>query len=192
MSDTPYTTTFTGRRVTPSYGEPAILDVAVGLSRMTRFAGQGKQFFSVLAHMMWMDDMYQDRIGKLAHPAMRLAILLHDAGEAVSADIPSPHKSSEQRGYQKLLDERIYNRYFAIWGGWKGYQEAFAEGVKSLDYTALLTEFWEVGPAIECYLDKPDPRDRDFFRFWLEKNPPLWGNETAAQDEYIHRVIHLL
>jgi hypothetical protein len=159
---------------------------------MTRFAGQGKQFFSVLAHMLWMDDLYQDRMGPKSHPAIRLAILLHDAGETVSADIPSPHKSSEQRGYQKALDERIYNRYFAIWGGWRGYQESFAEIVKGLDYAALLAEFWEVGPAHECYLDKPQPQDRDFFRSWIVKNWAIWGSEPGAQAEYLNRLARLL
>lgn len=199
---TPYTTTYTGRQVAPSYGEPALIDIAIGLSRMVRFAGQGTQFFSVAAHTLWMDDYYQDRLTSgSAHPSVRLAILLHDASEAVGSDIPSPHKSSEQRGYQKVLDERIFNRYFSAEGGWQGYQERFAAVVKRLDIMAVETEYWTVGPARECYVEKPKPEDREFFECWQARNLDLMASSFSkfidpaghpAAREYLRRLAILL
>lgn len=188
----PYTTTHTGRHISPEGGEPSILDIAMGASRITRFAGQGTQFFSVLAHMMWMDDLYQER---LANPdkGVRLAILLHDAHESVTSDIPSPLKTGQQKGLQHLLDQRIFDRYFAAFGGWKGYDtNGYAATVKVLDYRTLIAEFWEIGPRQACYLEYPPPEDRDFLRFWLEKRRPLWADEEAARNEYITRLVTLI
>lgn len=187
----PYTTTHSGRHISTAGGEPSILDIAIGGSRITRFAGQGQQFFSVLAHMMWMDDLYCERLAN-PNPAMRLAVLLHDSGEAVTSDIPSPHKSEGQHRIQDALDARIFDRYYHVYGGWASYLTAYKNEVKSLDFRALLTEFWEVGPQQACYLDYPKPEDRDYFRWWMEHKKDLWASEEQAQTTYIHRVIHLL
>lgn len=188
----PYTTTHSGRHISTAGGEPSILDIAIGGSRITRFAGQGQQFFSVLAHMMWMDDLYCER---LANPddATRLAILLHDAHEAVTSDIPSPLKTGMQKVLQEDLDKRIFNRYYHIFGGWNDFVGSPAQiEVKALDYRTLLAEFWEIGPKQPCYLEYPTPEDRDYLRFWIEKKQPLWADESAAQSNYVHRILKLI
>lgn len=188
----PYTTTHSGRHITTLDGVPSILDIAIGASRVTRFAGQGKQFFSVLAHMMWMDDLYCAHLAN-QDPAIRLAILLHDAHEAVTSDIPSPLKTGQQKVLQEDLDKRIFNRYYHIFGGFNDFVASEAQkAIKDLDYRTLVAEYWEVGPAQPCYLDYARPEDRDYFRWWLEKKQPLWADESAAQTNYVHRMLYLL
>ena len=62
-------------------------DVAVGLSRVCRFAGQMSQlvpFYSVAEHSVW--------ASYIAPPGQRIAALVHDAAEAFIGDVTSPLK----------------------------------------------------------------------------------------------------
>ena len=62
-----------------------IHDIAIGLSRLCRFAGQIDRYYSVAQHSILCTDY--------AHNDQRLAALLHDASEAYLMDIPSPFKA---------------------------------------------------------------------------------------------------
>lgn len=69
-----------------------IEDIATGLSRMPRFCGQTKAFYSVARHSHLVFDIYQK-----VYPQHGIddafGALLHDAHEAYMGDIPTPFKN---------------------------------------------------------------------------------------------------
>lgn len=80
--------TLTGKRVDlvePWSEQITIDDIALGLSRMPRFAGQTSQFYSVAQHSVL--------VAHYVPHHLRLQALLHDATEAYLSDLPRPVKS---------------------------------------------------------------------------------------------------
>lgn len=83
-------TTFTGKLVYPmdlKVGDICIEDIAHGLSRVCRFAGQCAGFMSVAEH-----SVAVARIVMTTDPQHALEALLHDASEAYLGDLPRPIK----------------------------------------------------------------------------------------------------
>lgn len=79
--------TYTGRKFSLSDPDPAdvdIIDIAVGLSRICRWAGQGAYFLSVAEHSVAMSRMVTRKSA--------LQALMHDAAEAYIGDISRPMK----------------------------------------------------------------------------------------------------
>lgn len=79
-------TTLKGKKV--DYLKPKRInleDVALGLSRMPRFAGQTKIPFSVAQHSLLVAELC---------PRHRMKALLHDAQEYLLCDIPTPAKEA--------------------------------------------------------------------------------------------------
>lgn len=67
-----------------------LFDIALGLSRMCRFSGQGNHFYSVAEHSVHC-AMQAHRDG---HPLdVQCAVLMHDAAEAYVGDVTRPLKS---------------------------------------------------------------------------------------------------
>jgi 5'-deoxynucleotidase YfbR-like HD superfamily hydrolase len=191
LEDRPYTTTYSGRQISVDAGVPSLNDIALGLSRICRFAGQGRRFFSVASHALWMQDFA--RAVLKASPATQLAILLHDAHEAVMSDIPTPLKTLEQKNVQHKLDARIFDAYFHAYGGYEGFGDREAQPyqiVKQLDYDALLTEYAAVGPPHKSYLPEPPADVLEYFTNWLAGKRERHRRPTA--DEFISRVIRLM
>jgi hypothetical protein len=101
--------TRSGEKITPF--EPDcekvnLEDIAHGLSNVGRFAGQGKDFYSVARHSVHVSLEVEARGG--TQEAQRYA-LLHDAAEAYLSDVPGPVKKSLP-GYkhaERRLDETI-------------------------------------------------------------------------------------
>lgn len=82
--------TFTGKLVYPmdlKVGDICIEDIAHGLSRVCRFAGQCAGFMSVAEH-----SVAVARIVMTTDPQHALEALLHDASEAYLGDMPRPIK----------------------------------------------------------------------------------------------------
>ena len=142
----PYIITSSGRKVGPDFGAPSLDDITIALSRQPRFGGHGRiDSYSVLDH-----SLFVERLARGYHlfteryrPHLRLAALLHDAHEAMTADIPSPFKVPAMREVQHLLDERIATelipevpRFF----------ERSHLRVSTLDKFALFAEALVVGP----------------------------------------------
>lgn len=106
--------TYTGQSIWPTWtevegvpidGAPSIADIAVGLGRQSRFAGQTRDFYSVLCHSI-----------ACAHAAshfypgndlLRRHLLTHDGHEAIISDVPTTWKTDATRADEAELDRRI-------------------------------------------------------------------------------------
>lgn len=157
--------TLSGRLVLPTpsvhidggFEVPTLRDIARGLGRMPRFAGQTRGWWSVLHHSLVVE--YLARLHPLFHPAkllrLRLWALLHDAHESATGDIPTPWKSAEMREVQHGFDDRLF-AHLGISAAFE--TQIVAEGAL-LDRRALLAEAHEVGPMhlLDLMNERPDP-----------------------------------
>ena len=143
--------TYTGRNVDCATGHPSLIDIAVGLSRMPRFAGQTERWFSVLDHSLFVESLVDD---DGPHPAMsdppaahdvsaevrrllRIALLLHDAHESLTGDVPTPLKPRELSTIQQALDIGIMEAFMP--GGRRAFYDLH-EAVKVYDRRAVGAE----------------------------------------------------
>jgi len=95
-----------GRRlnlVEPSPLDIEIDDVALGLSRVARWNGQtkGDHAFSVAQHSVLVLDLLCEREQR-ANDRLRLAALLHDSSEFVTADLITPFKAVIGESYKTI------------------------------------------------------------------------------------------
>jgi hypothetical protein len=86
-------------------GCPTLYDIGYSLIQIPRFAGHTVRKWSVLHHLY---AIYFYGRKKGADIKLQLYLLLHDAHEAITSDIPQPWKSDGMRVLQKELDIRIY------------------------------------------------------------------------------------
>jgi 5'-deoxynucleotidase YfbR-like HD superfamily hydrolase len=87
-----------GRRlnlIEPSPMDIEIEDIALGLSRNTRWNGQtlGEHGWSVAQHSLLVTDIVRS-LNPKAHPKVLLTALLHDASEYVTHDLITPLKAA--------------------------------------------------------------------------------------------------
>jgi 5'-deoxynucleotidase YfbR-like HD superfamily hydrolase len=132
--------THSGRLVGPGEGHPSLHDIARGLSLQPRFGGQTDESWSVLEHSMFCAELADSIYGERT---FRLAMLLHDAHEAITGDVPTPLKTPDFRAMQDALDERIMDAYFP--GGYAAYRERKAQ-VAYVDRRAMQAEAQELLP----------------------------------------------
>lgn len=89
----------------PNYSQVKISDIAAGLARECRFAGQIYGYYPVAAHCV---------IGSMIAPLpYAYAFLMHDAAEAVIKDIPTPLKRllPDYRRIEALHEAEIAKRW---------------------------------------------------------------------------------
>lgn len=89
----------------PDYSRVEIRDIAAGLARECRFAGQMHGYYTVAQHCV---------IGTLIAPqAIKYAFLMHDAAEAILKDIPKPLKNllPDYRRIEAMHEERLNRRF---------------------------------------------------------------------------------
>jgi len=106
-----------GRRLDlldPSPLDVEITDIALGLSRVTRWNGQtkGTEPYSVAEHSLLVERLFTDNVSEKQNK-WRLAALLHDAPEYVIGDMISPFKAvigDEYRSVEQRLQEAIHLR----------------------------------------------------------------------------------
>ncbi len=141
--------TLSGRLVVPGgAAAPSLEDIARSLARMPRFAGNTTRWWTVLHHSLVVDFLTKQAGQGFLSPAelaeARLYSLLHDAHEAVTGDVPTPWKTESLRGYQHLLDERIFRE--------QGLRPPFElcddaqRYLRVVDHLALWAEGLELGP----------------------------------------------
>lgn len=140
-----YIVTNSGKQVSPLDGCPSIMDVALGLSRMPRFAGQGRRWWSVLDHSLYIERLarryFPENVSEGTVVAFRLCCLMHDAHEAMTGDVPTPFKGTQLRDLQWILDARLLDD---LCPEIRDYD--FSGAGKILDRRALLVEAYKVGP----------------------------------------------
>jgi hypothetical protein len=120
---------------------PSLEDIGLGLSRQPRYTGQTRVWFSVLDHSLFVLDMAKDET-----PEVQLAVLLHDAHESLTADVPTGFKPPELRELQKgFLDPLIMEAHYP--GGFAAF-EASSASIAEYDRRALVSEAIEIGPPM--------------------------------------------
>ncbi|QXG80726.1 YfbR-like 5'-deoxynucleotidase [Rhodospirillum rubrum] len=98
-----------GRRlnlIDPSPIDIEIIDIALGLSRNTRWNGQtiGAHGWSVAQHSLLVSAIVADRLGAQADPRLVMTALLHDASEYVTHDLITPLKAAVGDVFKELED----------------------------------------------------------------------------------------
>ena len=101
--------------LSPSPFEIEIEDIALGLSRVTRWNGQttGKHPYSVAQHSMLVEELLILNI-QILDIKWNLAALLHDAPEYVVGDLITPFKYALNNSYRYVEDnlmKAIYLRF---------------------------------------------------------------------------------
>lgn len=186
--------TASGREVTVYDGVPSLTDIALALSRQPRFGGHSRQWWTVLDHSLFCQELAEQhaelyQLDDKQSRALRLAALLHDAHEALTADVPTPFKSPGLAARQRLMDKRIFAAYFP--GGELGF-EAFASEVKEFDRRALVAEARVLGPMafdsdedVDRYFGLPAlPEDVSLLAYLLSENE--LGSDPADLNKGIY------
>ena len=101
--------------LSPSPFDIEIEDIALGLSRVTRWNGQttGKYPYSVAQHSMLVEELFNIEYPDL-DKKWNLAALLHDAPEYVIGDLITPFKYALNNSYRFVEDnlmKAIYLRF---------------------------------------------------------------------------------
>lgn len=159
---TRYIYTVSGKKVYPFNVTPEMIyrvDIAAGLSKIPRFMGQVKRFYSVAQHTLNMlvlsykEPEYihiRDQVSNMypGNPSLfDMCILLHDASEAYLGDIPSPIK----RGLPDYLrlEEKIQRAIHLRFGGDvedARHKLAIKSAIRNMDRRLVISEhYWLTG-----------------------------------------------
>ncbi len=111
----------------PTVDMISVYDISNGLSKICRFGGQIKEFYSVLEHSYLVYD--------LAPEHLKIAALLHDASEAYLGDVIKPLKNILGNSYADIEERfmKVICSRFKI-EGWRMHE------VKEFDRLALEIE----------------------------------------------------
>jgi hypothetical protein len=118
-------------------------DIAHGLGRVCRFAGQTNRFYSVAEHCC--------HVARLVPVEHARAALLHDASEAFIGDVTRPLKAllPDYRAIEARVEEAIAARFLSpaerALGGLK------AGAIKGMDLAMCLVEARELMPTVPGY-----------------------------------------
>ena len=101
-------------------------DIALGLSRATRFHGHTRDFYSVAEHSVW--------VSRLVPEEDALAALMHDASEAFTGDMSTPLKRlcPDFRMVEDRIMAAVADRFGFAW--------PLPPSVKEADRLMLATE----------------------------------------------------
>lgn len=113
---------------------PSLSDIAAGLGRTARFAGQTKLYWTVLAHTFV--------VAKLVPAEYRIHALLHDAAEAIVGDVPSTWKHGLTSNDEAHILRMIYEDL-----GIDGPTDVQQQVVKEVDLACLAAEAHVLGHA---------------------------------------------
>lgn len=92
-----------------------LCDIASALSKLCRFGGHCRQFYSVAEHSILAAEMMRQRNGN--NPALIRWALLHDASEAYVVDIPRPAKCqlTEYMKIEDAIQRAVAERFDLPW-----------------------------------------------------------------------------
>ena len=131
--------TASGELITQKTGAPSLGDLAHGLAQMPRFGGQTVIPWTVADHLVTCDRI---AAGRALSYRLRLHLILHDAHEMATGDIPTPMKTPDMKTLQAELDGRIYARFDLPW---RRAEDCIV--IKDIDRESLLAEAAVVTPA---------------------------------------------
>lgn len=135
--------TITGEYLTLEGGAPSLEAMARGLSRMPRFAGQTLPDWNVDDHLVVAEQMARHLFPGWPE-ILFLHVLLHDAHEVYTGDIPTSFKLPVMKTLQEeVLDRRIYDSL-----GLKLPENGTKNIIKVIDEEALLAEAAHVVPKM--------------------------------------------
>jgi hypothetical protein len=129
----PFVFSADGRKLGPGHNAPTVSEIARGLGKLCRFAGNSRVFWPVLLHSMVVADLVDEEIALYA--------LLHDAAEVVFNDTPTPFKPSFFEAREKAVLRKLY----ADMGVPEPTEDILAR-VKVADRAALVAEAHVIGP----------------------------------------------
>ena len=146
--------TYTGKQFWPLDPRPEeidILDIASALSKICRFGGHTRRFYSVAQHSCIVADILLER-GYSNDVAF--GGLMHDSAEAYIGDIIRPLKRQESFAFYNAAESTLLGQIqqrFHLVIDWAA--------VNVADNIALATEKRDVmGPAPAAWVPMPDPR----------------------------------
>ena len=132
----------------PSPDDISFEDVASSLSKICRFTGHTKEFYSVAEHSCLVMQIVNDLMGGEAPREIQVAALLHDAPEAYVNDVSTPLK-------RMLPDYRaVEHRVWAAVAQKFGIPEELPKIVKVADKLAYIIERNQLMPARAAEIDK--------------------------------------
>lgn len=129
--------TYSGKRIDffdPKPDQIDIEDIAIGLCRLPRFAGQTSQFYSVAQHSL--------NVARILPDKHKLQGLMHDAAEAFIGDLPTPFKRNIPAFGE--LESRIWGAICAKYN----IEPVLHPLVKVADATMLVSERDVMKPAM--------------------------------------------
>jgi hypothetical protein len=141
-------------------GSPNITDIAVSLSRESRYAGAGVHWWPVALHTFVVCDLLPMKL--------RLHGLLHDAAECVTGDIPKPAKTETIEILEGKILASIYKGF-----GLKLPTPLEAELIHIADKHALHGEVHTVGTKALRSIYPEHPRAAELVTFYQKLFPPL-------------------
>lgn len=140
----PWTQSVTNRRLYAFAPERTSIDegdIAHGLSTAVRFGRQASEPYSVAQHLVHACDLVQRVDAQSA-----LHALMHDAGEYVLGDLPTPYKSKpEYRWYEPLERRWMARIYTAL--ALPGYTSEMRREVAEVDALLVSAEALRFMPA---------------------------------------------
>lgn len=138
--------TIMGERVSRHEGAPSLASIAWGLSRAPRFAGHTTAAWTVGHHSIVAYEIAErvaidSKLSYAGAKRLMLSALLHDAHEAVTADVPTEFKTPAFKAAQKAIDHRLWASLglSSVPGQWH-------DVVAQIDERALLAEAYVMTP----------------------------------------------
>lgn len=119
---------------------PSLEDIAVGLGRQSRFAGQTREFYTVLCHALVSGQLAEEFYP--SEPELPRYMRFHDGHESMISDVPTTWKSDRTRQDEMELDSRIFAEHGVALRD--GAQHAI---FKLIDYACLAAEAHALGHA---------------------------------------------
>lgn len=111
---------------------PSVLDIAIGLSRIPRWAGATVRPWSVLQHSLAAGALAEPE----GNPVLHLAALMHDMEEMATGDIPTPFKTAQQVELAERLRAWLYSEVLVQ----PNPDDRTVEKVKAIDEQLKLAE----------------------------------------------------
>ncbi len=151
--------------LSPSPLDIEIEDIALGLSRVTRWNGQtiGDHAYSVAQHSILVEKLFANEYPDLKNK-WKLAALLHDAPEYVIGDLITPFKYALNNSYRDV-EENLMKAIYIRFGLPAKIPKSIELKIKKIDkavawYEAISVGGYKVNEAIQI-LKKPDLELKD-------------------------------